>query len=31
MRNDVAMAADYDYRNCTSLFGYSAEVHRRSR
>ena len=24
------MPADYDYRNCSSLFGYSAEVHRRS-
>ena len=30
MRNDMAMPADYDYRNCSSLFGYSAEVHRRS-
>jgi hypothetical protein len=26
----MAVTAEYDYRNCQSLFGYSAEVHRRS-
>lgn len=30
MSNDVPMSTRYDYRNCSSLFGYSAEVHRRS-
>ena len=28
--NDVHMTTEYDYRNCSSLFGYSAEVHQRS-